>query len=52
MEYAYLFDEDGTQVSINLFEFFVTTLLSLQMYCTLCSGGNEVFMCDTPNCSK
>jgi hypothetical protein len=23
-----------------------------QMYCTLCSGGTEVFMCDTPNCSK
>lgn len=23
-----------------------------QMYCTVCSAGNQVFMCDTPNCSK
>ncbi|XP_065883900.1 DNA (cytosine-5)-methyltransferase 3C-like isoform X3 [Dysidea avara] len=23
-----------------------------QMYCTICCGGDEVFMCDAPNCSK
>ena len=22
------------------------------MYCTICCGGDEVFMCDAPNCSK
>jgi len=24
----------------------------LQMYCTICSGGEEVFMCDAENCAK
>ena len=23
-----------------------------QMYCTICSGGEEVFMCDAENCAK
>ena len=25
---------------------------SPQMYCTICSGGEEVFMCDAENCAK
>jgi len=23
-----------------------------QMYCTICSGGSEVFICDAENCAK
>ena len=23
-----------------------------QMYCSICSGGDEVYMCDTENCAK
>ena len=31
---------------------FVCLHIVLQMYCTICSGGEEVFMCDAENCAK
>ena len=56
MECAYLFDDDGTQVHIHsiINSYFIKRFykFTLKMYCTICSAGNEVFMCDTPNCSK
>ncbi len=30
----------------------MTLPLVRQMYCCICSGGEEVFMCDAENCAK
>ena len=42
-------------VLMNLHVSMVTLLcvfMVTQMYCTICSAGDKVFMCDKPNCAK
>ena len=57
LECTYLFDEDGTQVREKITkEIFIKrislSLLLFKMYCCICAGGEEVFMCDAENCAK